>query len=146
MTLSYQPPSRVHRQLLHWFSIICDGIWHPNIQRLWMQNASVIFRPSLRILEPQKLQKLCTSNTHMNNSLRGKCWKVHIPCSVSRPYSLILLASCCAFFLSRQAREAYLFFSLRVLFLVVMGNSLGGAISLILRFSLFSWFPIWNSL
>ena len=35
------------------------------------------------------------------------------PCSSSRPCSFSLFASCCAFFFSRQARLASLFFSLR---------------------------------
>ena len=35
----------------------------------------------------------------------------HSRCSCSRPCSLILLASCCAFLFSRQILDAYLFFS-----------------------------------
>uniref|UniRef100_A0A147BEW5 Putative secreted protein n=1 Tax=Ixodes ricinus TaxID=34613 RepID=A0A147BEW5_IXORI len=67
-------------------------------------------------------------------------------CSCWRPYSLSLLASCWAFFLSRQAREASLFFSLRDLWRALKGSSLTGVRSLMTRPSLRSSSPMLYSL
>lgn len=63
-------------------------------------------------------------------------------CSFSKPNNLILLASCWAFFLRRQALEASLFFSFRDLGRTVTGNSLTGVMSLMILPSLSSSFPI----
>lgn len=63
-------------------------------------------------------------------------------CSTSRPYNFILFASCWAFFFSRHALEANLFFSLRDFGLTLKGSSLTGVISLIMRPNLSNSFPI----
>jgi hypothetical protein len=63
-------------------------------------------------------------------------------CSFSKPNSLILFASCWAFFFRRHARDANLFFSLRVFGRTLNGNSLTGVMSLITRPNLSSSFPI----
>ena len=41
------------------FILICGGSIHKSLHQYYMLNASVVFRPSARILKPQKLQKLC---------------------------------------------------------------------------------------
>jgi len=63
-------------------------------------------------------------------------------CSSSRPWSFSLLASCCAFFFSLQARLANLFFSFLDFVLVGKGTSLTGVKALISLFNLSSSFPM----
>lgn len=70
----------------------------------------------------------------------------HLLCSASSPYNLILFASCCAFFLSRHARDASLFFSLRDFGRTLKGSSLTGVMSLMVRPSLSSSLPMLYSL
>lgn len=63
-------------------------------------------------------------------------------CSVSSPNNFILLASCCAFFLRRHARDANLFFSLRNLGRSLNGDSLTDVIWLIVRPNLSNSLPM----
>lgn len=66
----------------------------------------------------------------------------HSLCSVSSPYNLILLASCCAFFFNRHARDANLFFSLRNFGLSLNGDSFTDVIWLMVRPNLSNSLPM----
>lgn len=81
-------------------------------------------------------RELCDYQKHLTR------WLINLLCSFSNPNNLILLASCWAFFFKRQAREANLFFSLRVFGRTLKGSSLTGVMSLITRPSLSNSFPI----
>ena len=67
-------------------------------------------------------------------------------CSLCSPNSFTLLASCWAFFFSRHAREANLFFSRRDLDLTVCGSSTGGVMSVMALLSRHNSLPILNNL
>lgn len=66
----------------------------------------------------------------------------HLLCSVSSPYNLILLASCCAFFFNRHARDANLFFSLRNLGRSLNGDSFTDVIWFMVRPNLSNSLPM----
>ena len=70
----------------------------------------------------------------------------HSLCSLSSPCSFTLFASCCAFFLRRQARDANLFFSLRERDRTLAGWCEWGERSLMRRASRSSSLPNWCSL
>ena len=87
-----------------------------------------------------KIQKRIVSE----ETIRGNMVSVsaNLLCSAASPSHFNLLASCCAFFLRRQALEANLFFSLRLLHLAPKGISLTGVKSLIILLNWSSSLPI----
>lgn len=98
---------------------------------------------------PEKREFSCNLNwkwqtkwIRNNNDKQSKC----IRCSCSSPWSLILLASCWAFFFRRHTRDAYLFFSRRVRARTAADISADGVNLLMSWASFRSSLPVANSL
>ena len=93
------------------------------------------------------LSSPCHRPHHSLCSRSSPCHRPHHSlCSLSSPCSFTLFASCCAFFLRRQARDANLFFSLRERDRTLAGWCEWGERSLMRRASRSSSLPSWCSL
>lgn len=101
--------------------------------------------------EKNTIQTSLTQNCHREIlDSKGQYYTInvlknHLLCSDSKPLSLILLASCCAFFFNLQALEASLFFSFLEVGRTLKGSSLTGVMSLMILPSLSSSLPMLKS-
>ena len=126
-TDSQIPTEKRYQTIMFWYA---SGPWADSIQHFfgktidswpWIDSISHWgINSSKKIHDDSRF--IISGNRPMQHC--SECENCNSRCSSASPMHLSLLASCCAFFLRRHARDASLFFSLRLLHRELNGISL----------------------